>query len=517
MLEFLTSLKRDKREKELGAAREQYVVESDNLEKIKTDEQRKMFLETRITEFLNSADRIYMDTAQRYYENKTDIQKAKRLIIGKGYDNKTATFESKLLANNKLSHNYFKKLTRQKISYMLANPFMLIQTQRDDQRALALFEALKPYFDNAFYKRLKNIGRDSIVKGLGWLQVYYDNTGMLRFDRISPEEVIPCWGDRDHTFLEGIIRFYSVRYFSGEKTTIQQKVEYYTLDGVYHYIRNDAGKLISDPEKPEIVPHFTLTNAETQEQIGINWSKVPFIPFKYDPDEKSLLVRIKDLIDDYDKKTSNIANMIDDIPNAVKVVKNYDGRDKEEFSYMLAQFRMLFVQEDGDAKTLETPLNVGDLDVHLQRLREDIYEFGQGVNTADREIRDTSGVALRFIYADLDMDCMDWGDEFKWSLRDLVWFIIQDIKSKTGEDYSDVQYDIVFDTDVIINESETIQNCLTSKGIISDETIAANHPWTLNAAREIEEMRKDEEDAVDLEHKYDNIESENAQKQQDEE
>jgi SPP1 family phage portal protein len=184
------------------------------------------------------------------------------------------------------------------------------------------------------------------------------------------------------------------------------------------------------------------------------------------------------------------------------VVKNYDGASKEDFVHNKNQYRTIFVQGDGDAKTLETPLDVEAVDKHLQRLREDIYEFGQGVNVADKDIRDTSGVALRFMYADLDMDCVDWGNEVEWSIGLLVWFIQQDILSKKGVDYEPVSYSVLFNTDIIVNETETITNCMNSVGVISPETIAANHPWVLDAKKEIAALREDDADTLDLEAEY---------------
>lgn len=97
---------------------------------------------------------------------------------------------------------------------------------------------------------------------------------------------------------------------------------------------------------------------------------------------------------------------------------------------------------------------------------------------------------------------MDWGGEVKWSLMKFFWFIQQDIMSKTGQDFTGVNYDIVFNTDVIINESETILNCVNSAGHVSARTIAANHPWTLDAEKELEELKKETEQTFELESEY---------------
>ena len=468
-------------------------------------EQQSAFIQAVITEFVDSAPYKFMEVAQRYYENDPDIKDKRRTVIAKDQENNAILKESKVLTNNQLRHNFMKKLTRQKIGYMLGKPFTLAQVVEDDERAKEFFKELSFYFDMDFFKFIKNVARDSIVKGIGWVQVYYNEAGRLRMRRCQPEEIVPLWADADHSSLDAVIRHYKVeKYTGGDKKTIKY-VEYYTHEGVYYYVYDDTGHLVPNPDvQANPGTHFYLKpeDSNSEEPVGINWAQLPFIPFKYDPDEQSLLSRIKSLIDDYDKKTSSIADAIDDHPNAVTVVKNYDGASKEEFVQNKNEYRTIFVQGDGDAKSMETPLNVGDLDKHIERLRQDIYEFGQGVNTADKDIRDTSGVALRFIYADLDMDCVDWGSEVKWSIMKLVWFIQQDIISKSGEDYTDVRYDIVFNTDVIINESETVLNCMNSVGLVSGKTIAANHPWTLDADKELDALKKETEQTYELEAEY---------------
>lgn len=463
------------------------------------------FLTTVISEFEGSEFRKYMDVAWRYYKNENDILEKRRQVIGRDAENNAILMESKVLTNNRLSHNFMKKLTRQKIGYMLGKPFTLSANKENDTRAEQMFSLVKEYFGKDFFKLIKNVGRDSIVKGIGWVHVYYNEEGKLKFMRCAPEEVIPLWADSDHTELDAVIRKYTVeQYIQGQKKLLKF-VDYYTKEGVYHYKYNDNGILVADEEKGALSPHFSIKSVGQdgkEQDIGVSWAKIPFIPFKYDPDEQSLLVRIKSLIDEYDKKTSGIADNVDDFPNSITVVKNYDGASKEEFVHNKNQYRTIFVQGDGDARSMETPLNIEEVDKHLQRIREDIYEFGQGVNTADKDIRDTSGVALRFLYADLDMDCIDWGSECEWSLMLLIWFIQQDLIARGKGDFTDVYYSILFNTDVIINETETIQNCFTSAGIISGRTIADNHPWVMNADKEMKDLLEQQGDVLDLESEY---------------
>lgn len=465
------------------------------------------FISSVIKEYDNSDFYKFMEVAERYYSNENDVRDDKRMVIGKDANNNPVLMESKVLANNKLCHNFMKKLTRQKIAYMLGKPFTFVSKKQDDPHSELFFDLIRDnYFDKNFFKLLKNIGRDAIVKGMGWLLVYYDESGNLKFKRCSPEEVIPLWADSDHTELDAVIRRYSIESYHGSDKELVKYVDYYTHEGVYHYKTNKEGKLSVTDEGEALTSNFIVKvpSQDGKELIesGGNWAKIPFIPFKYDPDEKSLLKRVKSLIDDYDRKTSSVSNVIDDFPNSITVVKNYDGASKEEFVHNKNNYRTIFVNGDGDAKNLDTKLNIAEIDSHIQRLRVDIYEFGQGVNTADKDIRDTSGVALRFMYADLDMDCIDWGNETEWSIMLLTWFIEQDMIAKGLGDYSDVKYDVIFDTDVIINESETITNCFTSNGIISGKTIARNHPWVVNADKELNELLSEQESVLDLESEY---------------
>ena len=55
---------------------------------------------------------------------------------------------------------------------------------------------------------------------------------------------------------------------------------------------------------------------------------------------------------------------------------------------------------------------------------------------------------------------------------------------------------VIFDRDVLINESEAITNCKNSVGILSDETIVKMHPWVSDPEQELERIKKEKEEAA---------------------
>ncbi|WP_273483679.1 phage portal protein [Desulforamulus ruminis] len=442
----------------------------------------------------NSDERRLMLEGERYYRNDPDILQRERTVIGEtGRPEK-----AKNLANNKLIHSFLRKLVDQKVGYLLSKP-MSIQTNHKQYQKL-----LEGYFNKKMLRLLQNVGKEAIIKGKAWLHIYYNELGQLSFMRIPSEEVIPLWKDAAHTELDALIRVYVVETYEGMTKKDVTKVEFWDTTGVQRYVYN--GNLIPDVELGDSGPHFAVVGQEGQEQ-GINWEQIPFICFKYNDEELPLLKFIKSLIDDYDKQKSDNANNLEDLPNSIYVVKNYSGTDGGEFRKNISQYRVAFVESGSDGgggvDTISLELNTEAYKTHQEMNRKDIYEFGRGVDTQQKEIGNSpSGIALKFLYADLDMDCNIIETEFQASLEQLRWFIDTHIANTTGQDYSGENIDFIFNRDILINETEAVTNAKDSSGILSDETIVANHPWTTNVKEELDRIKRQREEDFSLVQAY---------------
>ena len=467
-------------------------------------EPQQEFIFSNLNDFKQSELYKDMTKAQNYYKGKHDVLEKKRYY----YDRKGVKREDDKLANNKLIHPYFTKLVNQKVNYLLSKEFS-IQVDGDDAQAVKFRDALGDYFDKSFFRRLKMIGKQAIINGISWMQVYYNEEGKLSFKMIPSKEVIPFWHDAEHTQLDAVLRFYTILEYKskGDKEEIT-KVEYYTEEGTWFYEIRD-GRLLIDktrvtPEQP-YKGHFQSleTNEKGQEVITDRvWNKIPFIAFKYNDDEVSLLNYVKTLIDDYDYRTSNIADLIQDVPNAIKIVKGFNGTDKGEYSQNLSTYRTIFVDEKGAVEQLTSNADTACTEAHLTRLKDDLYDAGNGVNVQKENLDASSGVALRTRYADLDADCMSMANNFAASIEELCWFIQVDLMNELPDaDFEEIEFDVVFNTDTMVNESDVIQDCKNSVGIISDETIIANHPWVTDLDKELERIEAQKE--KDLEFQQD--------------
>ena len=442
-----------------------------------------------------------MKQGEQYYNNDNDIVDRKRWYIGR----RGEKVEAPLLANNKIAHSFLKKLIDQKANYLLSKPFSIKMNKGFESYDQLLVDT----FNKPFRRQLKNLLKDSIKRGKAWVQVYYDENGKLSFKRLDAKQVIPIWHDSEHTQLEGIIRFYPVVSYTPSGTRREvEKVEYWTTQGVWYYQITQDG-LIKDPDKKEsgyTSGHFKIifeqVNPETGEKETVeketNWDRIPFICLKYNSEELPLIKFVKDDIDDYDKRRSDSSNDIEDEPNAIKVVKNYNGTDKSEFVKNLAQFHTAFVKGDGGMEILNNQIDDNRVVNHIAQTRKDIYELGRGVDTQEESLGNLSGVALKYRFMDLDLDCTDIEVELSVFLEQVAWFALVDTIGKGGNltKTEKIEFSVEFNKDTLMSESDVINDCKTSVGIVSDETILQNHPWVDDVQAELDKVKQQKEEEM---------------------
>lgn len=436
-----------------------------------------------IKDWKASNKRKWMEIGDRYYRFESDILSRERRVVG---ENGVLTTDG-TLTNRKLVHGFLRKLVDQKAGYMLSKKPSL-QTKNTKYA-----QALSEYFDENFLLSLKNTGKSSIKRGLEWMQVYYNDKGKLSFRKMQAPQIIPLWTDDDHTELNAIIRIYPVEYYVAKNKRLIEKVEFWNKDGVNRYILDPSGPsgLLPDPDYENPGSHFMVGGKP------FNWEEIPFVCFKYNEDEVPLIQFIKSLIDDYDEQRSDNSNNIADLPNGIYVLKDFDGQDLGEFRRNLIRYRAVKVAGEGGVDTLTLDLNPEALDKHVEQLRKDIYEFGRGIDTQSEKFGNSpSGVALKFLYGDVDLDANDMEAEYQAAIKKLLWFVNQDLKNRGVGDFSAEKVDFIFNRDVAVNESEAVTDAKNSVGVISQKTIVSNHPWVTDADAELKQMKAEEEEAT---------------------
>lgn len=470
-------------------------------------------VQTVYDEFNNSEERKLMLDGIKYYQNDSKIDEKVR------YDHcGTDGAKNDKLSNAKMHKNIMRKLTRQKINTLLGKPYS-IKTMNDKYKKILE----DTYFTKYMYRKIYNTCKEAIKEGINWLNAYYDENGELQFRRVPGHQVKVFWSDREHTKISQLIHYYEIAIYKGDKATTAIYADYYSPNGVIHYIKEDKG-FVRDSKRPKEEGNFKLMVPQTTDIVNdkgevvektykldengkivfepqeMVWDRIPWIPLKYNQEETSLLKYIRSHQDYYEQLLSAMVDVVIDIPNAIKYFKGYSGADLAELTQNIAKFRAVLVDPDGDVGSLETAFDgttFGDL---LDRIRKDAYEDGGGVDIQSDKTGDKSGVGLKFLYSDLDLDLGELEQEMDVFFEWLLWFIDFDIRVKGNGDFTEEEVTFEFNKTNIVNESERIQMINQSRDMIPDKVLLPKHPFVEDVSEveaEIEAQRAAEEEEME--------------------
>ena len=109
-------------------------------------------------------------------------------------------------------------------------------------------------------------------------------------------------------------------------------------------------------------------------------------------------------------------------------------------------------------------------------------------------------MTIKSIYSDIDLDANETETELQASLEELMWFINQHLANTGQGNFENEKMDFIFNRDMLVVESDVIANIRNSVGILSNETLVANHPWVKDVTKELELLKKEkEEEQAELE------------------
>lgn len=438
----------------------------------------RAFLQHEIQRFLSSKERKDMMTGRAYYEGRHEILNKKRTMI----EGPSSSIELEHLPNSKIVDNKFDDLVDQKVNYILGKP---IEVKTDNEEVINIF-------NKSMHRTLLNVAMDSYIGGKGYLYPYIDN-GKIAFKRLKPEQVIPYWHDEEHTRLDAFVYLYEVELYNimGVRE-VETHVEFYTPDRISYYIYRN-GSLSVNLER-DTQGHINMGN------LWYDWGgHVPLICFKGNHIEQPLINRVKCLQDALNTMYSIFSdNMQEDTRNTILVLKNYDGTDLSEFRRNLATFGAVKVRTldgEGGVETLQIDVNASNYEAIMRALKRSIIENGRGYDAKDERLSNNPNqMNIMSMYSDIDLDSNQLEVEYQAAFELMIEFINIAYAIVGGQQVKDVEF--IFNRLTPVNESEAINNCRNSVGVLSAETIISNHPWTTSTAEEIERIKAEHKEAA---------------------
>ena len=459
-----------------------------NVETRMTDSE---FIVAEINRFRRSKRYLDMIAGENYYKGKQDILFKQRTAIGE--NGKLTILDN--LPNNKIVDNQYKKMVDQKVQYIVGQPFLI--TSENDQ----FVESVKPYLQTKkFFKFIKAVMKDAVNGGIGWVYPHYNESGEYVFTRFKPYEIIPMWADTEHTILDCAIRTYEVVVYEGIEEKVVTKVEIFNPDGIYYFELKDETLI---PEDPFFEPYFTVFHEDGTEQ-GYEWEKIPLIAFRCNEEEVPLITRCKSMQDGLNKIESQWQDQMEEDPrNTIMVLVNYDGQNLGEFRQNLAQYGAVKVRSmdgnHGDVKTLQIQVNSENYKAIIEQFKKAIVEYCMGYDAKDDRIGSNANeMNLRSMYSDIELEANAMDTELQAAFEELIWFLNCHLANTHVGDFESEEYEIIFNRDIMVNESDVINNIKNSVGILSDETLITQHPWVDDPDEELKRVKKQKEAEMDL-------------------
>lgn len=466
-----------------------------------------------LTKWRNSPVIRDMREADKYYRvENTEIDAKNRNY--KDANGQTVTNDT--LSNVKIPAAFVRQSVNQKVSYGFGKPFILAVDVLDDTVKEDVVERYETEWRNfitpEFRKQLKSIARETVNNGIGWGFVSIDDEGNLKVVNIPSETIYPNWADNQHEKLNAVVRDYLEEVYNEQYDYLQiiNKVEFWNDELFEKYIAN--GNALSpelDKNGDNIYYHLDIKNTE----LGKGWGQVPFVFLKNSDDEMPLLKLIKAQIDAYDNlQSKSVDSLIDDI-DAILVLKGLSPEIKDlvEARELLSNLKITSIEEGGDISYLKTDINIDNTQSKLENLKKDIKEFSCTVNTQDIEFgSNPTGIALKAAYQDLDIYMNDIETEFELFMQQLKFFFDKWQVFKGNfkeEELKKIKINVSLDRDMMINESELIENTAKLNGLVSQETLDNYNPAV--ESHQIEEQRRKNENKKENPYNFGNDNNDN--------
>ena len=371
----------------------------------------------------------------------------------------------------KLIHDYPGYITTIATAYFLGKP---ISYTLQDDKLKKDFEKLSEYLSTE-EEQQENFEHSENCSIFGKsYELWYKNVdNTIGNVVVDPRD---CFILRDNTVKKEITA--AVRW---DKTKNKEDKWVYTLE-VYDSTTVTTYEFLSESDKKEVTNIKGVTKLH-----GFN--QVPIIEFLNNKRAFGDFKKVVSLIDGYDEAASTSVDDMTDFTDALLVLTNVGGTDKETLK-KIKEDKLMLIDDDGDAKWLIKQVNDSYAQNNKNRLNQDIHKFSMIPDMQDKEFSgNSSGVALGYKLLALEQLAAQKEMHFKKAINQRLQLMIDFYNLKIKA--TDIQK--VFTRNVPKNLVEAADTAQKLQGIVSHETILSILPFIEDAKGELEKIKAEED------------------------
>lgn len=422
---------------------------------------------------LTLKDKVFVDKAKeakRYFKSENDIKL-------KGYLRDITGLRS---ADNRVPANFLYILITSKASYLATNEITI--DVGDDTQNKLIQETLGEKWVQVVYELIVLTS----IAGCAYIHIWVDGDGNFQYAPVEAEHVLPLESNDLIRELQGVIYQHRIIQDGEYKT----EVDYFNDTSTFFYVNPDSATTFEFLE--EYYPWMDYKNPlpDNNNEMIHGMGRVPFIKFKNNYYESSDLKPVKDLIDAYDKVLSGYVNDLEDIQQVFMTLKGYEGEDLDHFREMLRHYKIIKlesddeVQGDLDMKSIQIPYEARNSLLDL--LRKRIFEDGQGIDPDPQNFGNSSGVALKHLYDNLELK----SSQIEMYFRPGIEQLIRAIADYHG--FKPAYINQTWTRNIPVDEEAVVNMVRNLSGLISTEDQIALLPFIDDPQTAYEKLKAEE-------------------------
>ncbi|WP_234984851.1 phage portal protein [Megasphaera cerevisiae] len=434
-------------------------------------------------EFISSAE-----IAERYYRVRNDI-------LFRKPKTKPGSETSEVVnplrnADNRIPHSFYELLVDQKAAYMFTTP-PLFDVKNDEMN-----QVIANALGDGWAKKAKLLCVNASNARIAWLHYWMDPESGFQYGVVPSMQIIPVWSKKLDQKLLAVLRVY--KDIDADTGDTYDVYEYWTDTECQAFRKRAADEITTGlMDYPCFTDFYEAGLSDSNNVMHHDFGAVPFIPFFNNSIPSSDLDRVKALVDAYDKTYSGFMDDLEDIQEVIFVLTNYGGAGESgelnKFLKDLKYYKAICTDSDGagdksGVSTLTIDIPVEARDKMLEITRKAIFDMGQGIDPQQQGLDATSGEAMKFLYALLELKAGLMETEFRLGFNQLIRAICKVNKRDCG---TIIQ---TWTRTSIRNDAELVAMCAQSDGIVSRKTILKHHPFVENAEDEEKQLQKEQKD-----------------------
>lgn len=166
-------------------------------------------------------------------------------------------------------------------------------------------------------------------------------------------------------------------------------------------------------------------------------------------------------------------------------VRGYTGTDDADLEYAVNNLKIVKTDGNGGVTVHARSMDSAAIDLWRKAILQEYYEATATVGKDNELQYAQSGKALDRLFVDMDN-----------SAKDLAHILEQGLKS-----YFEVigvnDFDIIWNTDRPVDDTDIINGIAASQGILSKKTLLEQHPWVEDVDKELERLSEESVEGFD--------------------